>query len=118
MKLIHYVVVLAGISLFSFISADKAILKTSLTITVRDDAGNLVEGASIQLFEKEDDYKAEKNVVAKETTDAKGVARFKDLKAIAFYALVQKGDKDNTGLGEQIGKLEEGKFNKVTIIIQ
>jgi hypothetical protein len=32
--------------------------------------------------------------------------------------LVKKGDKDNTGGGEKIGKLEDGKFNKVTIVIQ
>jgi hypothetical protein len=32
--------------------------------------------------------------------------------------LVKKGDKDNMGGGEKIGKLEDGKFNKVTIVIQ
>ncbi len=118
MKYIYYSAVLVAFSLSSFTSMDREILKTSLTITVRDEVGNTVDGATIQLFEKEDDYKAEKNVVAKEVTDDKGVAKFKDVKAIAFYVLVQKGDKDNIGGGELIGKLEEGKFNKVTIVIQ
>ena len=118
MKLITYGTVLIAFILSSFASVSGDVLKTSLTIIVRDEVGNTVEGATIQLFEKEDDYKAEKNVVATEVTDGKGTAKFKDVKAIAFYVLVKKGDKDNIGGGEQIGKLEEGKFNKVTIVIQ
>lgn len=46
------------------------------------------------------------------------VFRFKKLKPVAYFVLVKKGDKDNTGGGEKIGKLEDGKFNKVTIVIQ
>jgi hypothetical protein len=111
-----FVVVTFGLS--SFASSPGILLKTSLNVTVRDEVGNTVDGATIRLYEKEDDYKAEKNEVAKEITDEKGVAKFKDIKAIAFYVLVQKGDKDNIGGGEQIGKLEDGKINKVTIVIQ
>jgi len=40
------------------------------------------------------------------------------LKPAAYFVLVKKDDKDNAGGGEKIGKLEEGKFNKVTIVIQ
>jgi hypothetical protein len=111
-------IVLLAFGLSSFRSDSGNILKTSLNVTVRDEVGNTVDGATIRLYEKEDDYKAEKNEVAKEITDEKGVAKFKDIKAIAFYVLVQKGDKDNLGGGEQIGKLEDGKINKVTIVIQ
>jgi len=32
--------------------------------------------------------------------------------------LARKGDINNAGGGEQIGQLEEGKFNKATVIIQ
>jgi len=92
--------------------------KTSLTLTVRDEVGNLVEGASVKLFETKDDYLKEVNVAAETTTDAKGIAKFKGLKPIAYYVIVRKGDKDNAGGGEQIGKLEEGKFNKSTVVIQ
>ena len=92
--------------------------KTSLTLTVRDEVGNLVEGASVKLFETKDDYLKEVNVAAETMTDAKGIAKFKGLKPIAYYIIVRKGDKDNAGGGEQIGKLEEGKFNKSTVVIQ
>ncbi|NJN42767.1 MAG: carboxypeptidase regulatory-like domain-containing protein [Flammeovirgaceae bacterium] len=106
------------ISVFVLVLMSFQIIKTQITVTVRDELGNLVEEASIQLFETEDDYLAEKNVVAEGTTDAKGVAKFKELKAISYYVIVRKDDKDNSGGGEVIGKLEEKKINKVTIVIQ
>jgi len=98
--------------------APSQIFKTSLTVTVRDELGNTVEGASVRLFLKEEDYTKEVNSVAETTSDKKGIAKFNKLKPEAYFILARKGDKDNTGGGERMGKLEEGKFNKVTIIIQ
>lgn len=94
------------------------IIKTSLGVTVRDEVGNIVVGATVQLFEKEEDYTAEKNVAAEGVTDEKGYIRFKDLKNISYFVIVRKDDKDNSGGGERTGKLEEKKINKVTIVIQ
>ena len=94
------------------------IFKTSLTVTVRDELGNTVDGASLKLFVNEDDYKKETNVVAEATSDAKGIAKFKDLKPLAYFIIVRKGDKDNAGGGEQINKLDEGRINKTTVVIQ
>ena len=92
--------------------------KTTLTVTVRDDLGNLVEGATIQLFETEDDYTKEENVAAEGVTDKKGISKFKDLKPIPYFIIVRTEEKDNAGGGEKIEKLDEKKVNKVTIIIQ
>jgi len=94
------------------------IIKTTLNLTVRDEVGNTVEGATVQLFEKEEDYTAEKNVAVEGTTDAKGVLKLKDLKAMSYFVIVRKEDKDNSGGGERTGKLEEKRINKVTIVIQ
>ena len=58
------------------------LIKTTLNLTVRDEVGNTVEGATVQLFETEDDYIAEKNVAVEGVTDAKGVLKLKDLKAM------------------------------------
>jgi hypothetical protein len=107
--------------LFAFcflLLASFQIIKTSLNVTVRDDTGNTVEGATIQLYESEQDYNAEKNVVAQGVTDKKGYLKLKELKAISYYVIVRKDDKDNSGGGEKTGKLEANKINKVTIIIQ
>ena len=98
--------------------APSQIFKTSLTVTVRDELGNTVEGASVRLFLKEEDFTKEVNPVMETTTDKKGIAKFNKLKPESYFILARKGDKDNTGGGEKIGKLEEGKFNKVTVIIQ
>ena len=94
-----------------------ALLKTSLNVTVRDETGNIVEGASIKLFAKQEDYEKELKPFAEATTDEKGMAKFKDIDRLSIFILVRKGDKDNTGGGEQT-KLEQGKINKVTVIIQ
>jgi hypothetical protein len=98
--------------------SEAQIIKTSLTITVRDELGNTVEGASVKIFEKEADYTAEKGPAAEAVTDKKGVVKFKNLKAIAYYVLARKGDKDNAGGGEKTGVLEGKKANKTTVVIQ
>jgi hypothetical protein len=94
------------------------LIKTTLHITVRDETGNIVQGASVQLFEKEEDYNKEENVVAQGVTDEKGILKLKELKASVYYVIVRKDDKDNSGGAEKTPKLEEKKINKVTIIIQ
>lgn len=94
------------------------LIKTTLNLTVRDEVGNTVEGATVQLFETEDDYIAEKNVAVEGVTDAKGVLKLKDLKAMSYFVIVRKDDKDNSGGGERTGKLEEKRINKVTVVIQ
>lgn len=109
-----------GVFLVIFLaaSAQAQIIKTSLTMTVRDELGNTVEGATVRLYENQADYTAEKNPAAEGTTDAKGVVKFKNLKAIAYFIIARKDDKDNAGGGEQTGKLEEKRINKATVVIQ
>lgn len=112
------IAILAIAILFMVPSTEGQIIKTSLTVTVRDELGNTADSVMVKLYENESDYNTEKNPSAEGVTDAKGVVKFKNLKAIPYFVLARKGDKDNAGGGEKIGKLEEKKFNKVTIIIQ
>lgn len=99
-------------------AAPTQVFNTFLTVTVRNELGTTVEGASIMLFESEEDHEQEKNAVAEGATDAKGVFRFKKLKPDAYFVSVKKGDQSNAGGVEKIGKLEEGKVITVTIVIQ
>jgi hypothetical protein len=94
------------------------IIKTQLQVTIRDEVGNTAEGVTVQLYENEDDYKAEKNAAAEAITNKKGVAKFKDMKAISYFVLAKKGDVNNFGGGERTGILDAKKINKVTIVIQ
>jgi len=94
------------------------IIKTSLSVTVRDELGNTVANASVQLFENEEDYTKEENVAAEGVTDPKGYLKIKELKAIPYYIIVRKDDKDNSGGGERTEKLDEKRINKITVVIQ
>jgi hypothetical protein len=94
------------------------LVKTTLHITVRDELGNIVEGATVQLFENEDDYLKEENVVTEGSSDKYGIVKFKDLKPISYFVIVRKDDKDNSGGGERTAVLEAKRINKVTIVVQ
>jgi hypothetical protein len=102
----------------AFTSSTAQLVKTQIHITVRNELGNTVEGTTVKLFETEKDYSEETNVAAEGITDAKGVAKFKDLKAISYFILAEKEDANNFGGGEVTGKLEEKRINKVTVVIQ
>ncbi|TRX56083.1 carboxypeptidase regulatory-like domain-containing protein [Fulvivirga sp. M361] len=112
--LIYLSVVMVFIAMSSF-----QLLKTSLKITVIDELGNIVEGASVQLYPSEEDYRNEVNAVSEVSyTDKKGQVKFKELDAKVYYVNASKGDKNNIGAGVQTDKLEEGKLNKVNIVIE
>jgi hypothetical protein len=113
-----FTVLILFVTVLSFANPPVQLLNTSLTITVRDDLGNLVSGAEIRLFETEEDYLKEKNVAFSGISDNKGLVKLKKLKPISYYLIARKDDKDNAGGGERIGALEEGKFNKATVVIQ
>ena len=102
----------------AFSTVLEQIVKTQIHITVRNDLGNTVEGVTVKLFESEKDYNEETNIAAEGVTDAKGIVRFKELKAISYFVMAEKDGQNNFGGGEVTGKLEEKKINKVTIVIQ
>ncbi len=95
------------------------LIATQLHVTIRNELGNTEEGASVKLFENEEDYRNETNQVGEtQYTDKKGIAKFKNLKSISYYMLVEKGDKNNIGAGVATDKLIESRINKVNIIIE
>ena len=92
---------------------------TNLRITVLDDLGNLQEGATVIVYEKEEDYRQEANPVTDpEQTDRKGRVTFKRIVAKSYYVQVVKGDKKNDGKGVKTAKLDEGRMNKINIVIR
>lgn len=104
--------------LLSFFISSSQIIKTQLHITVRNELGNTEAGASVVLYATEEDYEKEQNPVQSGTTDEKGIARFKELKAQEYFVLAKKGDANNFGGGEKTGALVANRINKVNIIIQ
>ncbi|MGK7388706.1 MAG: carboxypeptidase regulatory-like domain-containing protein [Candidatus Cyclobacteriaceae bacterium M2_1C_046] len=107
------------LALFIVTTGFNQVFKTNLKITVLNELGNPVEGADVQLYGNEDDYRKEENPVTEIVlTDKKGTVKFKELEPKAYYVMAKKDDKNNWGAGEVTDKLEEGKLNKVTIIIE
>lgn len=98
--------------------ADAQLLPTKLRVTVIDGLGNWVEGATVSIYENEEDYRASKNPVGTMTTDKKGRVTFKDLKPVSYYIEAQFDDKNNTGEGVMTSELSEGKINKVNTVIE
>ena len=95
------------------------VFNTSMKINVRNELGNIEEGVSVQLFGSEEDYRNETNpVTEKLVTDKKGNVKFKELESKVYYVSAVKGDKNNVGAGVATAKLEDGKMNKLTIIIE
>lgn len=112
--------VLICITFCSFIdSTADQLLPTSLRITILNELGNAEEGVEVILYATEEDYKKEENpVMPLQLTDKKGRVNFKELKPQIYFVNAEKGDKNNYGAGVQTAVLQEGRINKVNIIIE
>ncbi len=106
--------------MFSNVSGvdESGILPTKLRITVIDGLGNFVEGATVAIYENEQDYRVSENAVAEKVTDARGRVTFKKLKTIHYYVEAKKEEQNNNGEGVKTGKLAEGKINIVNTVIE
>ncbi len=109
--------ILIGITLTSF-NATMEFLPTKLRITVIDELGNNVEGATVTIYKSEEDYRNNEDSVQKEVTDKKGRVTFKDLEPVSYFIDARKGDKNNDGKGAVTAPLLEGKINKVNTVIE
>ncbi len=107
------------ISFSSFTSTKSLYLPTSLKITVIDGMGNYVEGATVAIYDNEEDFKNDENPVQEpQLTDEKGVVKFKDIKPQAYFVDVTKGKMNNYGAAQLTPVLEAKKTNKVNIVIE
>lgn len=111
-------ILFGGMLFFTAPEAHAQLFKTKLQVTVRNDLGNIVEGAEVSIFKTEADYDKEVNAVATGKTDEKGRVLFKDLEPVAYFMHVEKGDNTNMGRGVKTAKLISKKKNKVNVVIQ
>lgn len=93
------------------------LLKTKLHVTVRNELGNLITGAKVQLFATKADYDASKNQLTTKDTNEKGIAVFTDLEEKVYFVNVEKGEANNFNAATQTDTLKVSRTNKVTIII-
>ncbi len=113
---------LAGLALVLFFSAfapSSQLLPTNLRIIVLNSLGNAEEGVAVTLYDSEENYREEKNPVTETLlTDNKGRVTFTKLSTKSYFIHAVKGDMSNTGEGVETAKLQEGRMNKVNIVIQ
>ena len=111
--------ILIAFTFLQFTPKTDQFLKTNLRITIQDDLGNVQEGATVTLFNNNDDYRSGENAVAgPQETDSRGRVTFKDLEEKVYFVYATKGDMNNNMLGVQTDTLEGGKLNKAAIVIQ
>jgi len=104
--------------LFLIIMSSSVLLNTSLKLTVLDELGNIVEGASVDLYSSGEDYDNNANPIQEtQVTNQKGQVVFKNLDKKKYWINVEKGDKNNFGAGVEV-ELVTGKINKSTVIIE
>ncbi|MEQ8810064.1 MAG: carboxypeptidase regulatory-like domain-containing protein [Imperialibacter sp.] len=107
------------IACFLLLTSSTQLLPTNLRITVLNSLGNAEEGVTVTLYDTEDNYIEEKNPVQEsQLTDAKGRVTFTKLQPKPYFVVARKGDLDNNGEGAETAALQEGRMNKVNIVIQ
>ncbi|MFA0962910.1 carboxypeptidase-like regulatory domain-containing protein [Roseivirga sp. BDSF3-8] len=118
-RLMMITALMAVCALSAFTFSEKGIFDTGLRITVIDELGNPVEGATVKIFANEKDYRAGENLVQEpQTSDEKGRVTFKDLESKVYFVDARKGDMNNNSAGVQTDKLKEKRLNKVNIVIE
>ncbi len=104
---------------FMVLTSSTQLLPTNLRITILNSLGNFEEGATVTLYATEENYIAEKNPVQEaQKTDSKGRVTFTKLEPKAYFVVARKGDLDNNGEGAETAPLQEGRMNKVNIVIK
>lgn len=95
------------------------VLNTSLRLTVIDELGNPVEGATVTLYNNQEDYRQEQNAATEtQTSDKKGRVKFGKLEPKVYYILAEKDGMSNAGAGVETGELQSGRINKSTVIVE
>lgn len=94
------------------------LISTKLKVTVIDGLGNFVEGATVAIYDNEEDYVASTNAVAMLKTDEKGKVIFKRLMPISYFIQASYKDKKNDGEGVVTSPLTKWRLNKVNTVIQ
>ena len=96
MKKLNIFAILALV-LFLFSCTEKEYIDADpqLLFTVVADNLVFVEGASVSLFNSQEDWENHSNVVASLQTDGKGQVLFENLDEQIYYFFIEKGDLNN-----------------------
>ncbi len=118
MKHILIIALFGVVTISSSFDSHKPLLPTSLKISVIDIDSIPVQGVTVTLYGNKKDYRAGTNpLFPSKKSNAKGIVVFKKLKTQQYYIHAVLGDKSNIGEEVLTNKLQEGRINKVTTVI-
>ena len=100
------------------INVKAQLFPTKIAITVLDRLGNVVDGADVNLYNSEENYRNSSSPVFQGKTDKKGRVKFKKAKTISYFIDARKGEANNDGQGAKSDELQAKKVNKINIIIE
>jgi len=92
-------------------------IKTQLRITVISETGAYVENAEVILYNSAEDYNNSKAAYGPLKTDKKGKVIFHDVSNGPFYVEAVKGDLSNGVSAQLTDTLQEGRINKINVVV-
>ncbi|MEM1134966.1 MAG: lipocalin family protein [Bacteroidota bacterium] len=116
MKTIRLISQIALLAFFSFITScdkDDEVSPTVLTITVTENNNPLAE-ASVQVYQNEEDFEKDENVLLEGKTNASGELSLSGLTVNEVYISVQKGATSNWGQTLSF-TIEQNKTNPIKV---
>jgi hypothetical protein len=110
----HFII--AGLLTFSACSKEET-PSTGIELSLTDNLGNVVSGASVKLFSSQTDWKNKTNQIgATQTSDASGKVRFKDLSNIKYYWFAEKDCQNNAnGTATTLDPITANKITSLTV---
>ncbi len=110
------------LTILSFIACNPAgadVDGTSLSLTLKDELGNTVSGASVKLFASQTDWVMGTNQVSTtQFSDETGKVTFSGLSAIKYYWFAQKDAKNNyNGACTTTAAIEADVTTKLTVVL-
>ena len=66
-----------------------------LEIIVEDQSANIIEGATVKLYNSSEDFYENNNPLQTKVTNQSGKALFKDLDETVYYFYIEKGEMNN-----------------------
>lgn len=93
------------------------LIRTQLRVFVLDDLGKHREGVEVSLYHTAEDYNNSKPAFGPLLTDKKGRVIFQDVPNGPFYIEAVKDDYSNGLTGQLTDKLQEGRINKMNLVI-